>query len=53
MGRLTIARHGNITSAKAAPRTLPAGAPLPGSTSIQFADGHVEVARLQKSCNQL
>jgi len=48
MQRLNIARHGNVTSAKSAPRVVVSGAPLPGSISMQFADGHVEVVRLQR-----
>ncbi len=46
MQRVTIARHGSV-SAKSAPRNLPAGSVLPGSISIEFADGHVENVRLE------
>lgn len=46
MQRYCIARHGSA-SAKSAPRNVPAGANLPGSISIEFADGHAELARLE------
>jgi len=46
MSRLTIARHGSA-NAKSAPRNVPLGAVLPGSTTIEFADGHAEAVRLQ------
>ncbi len=48
MQRACIARHGNVISAKAAPRAVASGAPLPGSISVQLSDGHVEVVRLEK-----
>jgi prepilin-type N-terminal cleavage/methylation domain-containing protein len=47
MGRITIARHGG-QSAKAAPRTVPPGSGLPGSTTIEFADGHAESVKLER-----
>jgi prepilin-type N-terminal cleavage/methylation domain-containing protein/prepilin-type processing-associated H-X9-DG protein len=46
MGRCTIARH-LIGSPKSAPRNVPAGQKLPGGIAISFADGHVEVVRLE------
>jgi prepilin-type processing-associated H-X9-DG protein len=48
MQRLTIARHGSST-AKTAPRNVPAGAPLPGAVTVEFADGHVELVNLEVS----
>jgi hypothetical protein len=47
MQRITIARHGG-QSAKAAPRNVPPGNVLPGSTTIEFADGHAEVVKLER-----
>ena len=47
MARFTIARHGSI-NAKSAPRALALGVPLPGSTTIEFADGHAETVKLQR-----
>ncbi len=47
ISRYTIARHGS-TSPKSAPRTVPAGQKLPGSINLACADGHVELARLEK-----
>ncbi|MEO7678472.1 MAG: prepilin-type N-terminal cleavage/methylation domain-containing protein [Verrucomicrobiota bacterium] len=44
--RLTIARHGSIDAANAPRRVAPA-APLPGATTIQFADGHAQLVKLQ------
>jgi prepilin-type N-terminal cleavage/methylation domain-containing protein/prepilin-type processing-associated H-X9-DG protein len=46
MPRVTIARHGGA-SAGSAPRMMPAGQRLPGSIVMGFADGHVEVVKLQ------
>lgn len=46
MGRITIARHGRITPAQA-PRVVSAGAFLPGSVNMSFADGHAQTVRLQ------
>jgi type II secretory pathway pseudopilin PulG len=46
MQRLTIARHGSI-AAKSAPRNVPAGSPLPGSVTVEFADGHAELVKLE------
>ena len=46
MQRLTIARHGS-SSAKAAPRSVPSGAPLPGVITVEFADGHAEFVKLE------
>jgi prepilin-type N-terminal cleavage/methylation domain-containing protein len=45
--RFCIARHGSV-NARGAPRNLPSGATLPGSITIEFADGHAEVVRLEK-----
>jgi hypothetical protein len=50
MQRLTIARHGNVI-AKSAPRSVPPGTVLPGSTTIEFADGHIEVPKLERLWN--
>ena len=50
MQRLTIARHGSV-SAGSAPRNLPPAAPLPGATTIEFADGHAQVVKLQQLWN--
>lgn len=44
--RLTISRH-NYKSAGAAPRSVPAGQPLPGSINIAFVDGHAAPVRLE------
>ncbi len=52
MQRITIARHGNIPSATAAPKLVPSGSPLPGGISVHFADSHVEVVRLEKLWEQ-
>jgi type II secretory pathway pseudopilin PulG len=46
MDRLTIARHGYL-AAKAAPRNVPAGTPLPGGIDLGFVDGHAGFVRLQ------
>ncbi|MCX6923716.1 MAG: type II secretion system protein [Verrucomicrobia bacterium] len=46
MQRLTIARHGS-RGAKSAPATVPAGSALPGSITIEFADAHAEVVKLE------
>lgn len=47
MGRITIARHGG-RPANRAPRSVPAGQPLPGAIEIGLADGHVETAKLER-----
>jgi prepilin-type N-terminal cleavage/methylation domain-containing protein len=47
ISRYTIARHGS-SAPKSAPRNIPAGQTLPGSINIACADGHVELARLEK-----
>jgi prepilin-type N-terminal cleavage/methylation domain-containing protein/prepilin-type processing-associated H-X9-DG protein len=47
MGRITIARHG-YKAAGAAPRKVPAGAPLVGSINIGFVDGHVVAVKLEQ-----
>jgi prepilin-type N-terminal cleavage/methylation domain-containing protein len=47
ISRYTIARHGS-TSARGAPRNVPAGNKLPGSINIACSDGHVELAKLEK-----
>jgi prepilin-type N-terminal cleavage/methylation domain-containing protein/prepilin-type processing-associated H-X9-DG protein len=49
MGRCTIARHGK-NSAKA-PRSFPAGQPLPGGINMGMGDGHAELAKLQNLWN--
>ncbi len=46
MQRLCLARHGSISSARTAPRLVPAGSPLPGSVTIEMADAHAEVVKL-------
>lgn len=46
MERLTIARHGS-RSTQAAPVNVPAGSPLPGSITIEFADSHAELVKLE------
>jgi len=50
IGRITVARHGTAGPATA-PRNMPAGAPLPGSTDLAVFDGHVETARLETLWN--
>ena len=50
MARFTIARH-KVASPQAAPQNLPAGQPLPGAISMGFADGHVEMVKLQNLWN--
>jgi prepilin-type N-terminal cleavage/methylation domain-containing protein len=45
--RVTIARHG-YKGARVAPRNVPQGAPLPGSISLGFADGHAAQVKLEK-----
>ncbi len=47
MGRCTIARHLS-GSPKSAPRNVQPGQKLPGGIGVSFADGHVEMARLEK-----
>ena len=47
IGRVTIARHGS-TPAASAPRNVPKGQKMPGAINIGFADGHVELVRLEK-----
>jgi prepilin-type processing-associated H-X9-DG protein len=47
MDRNTIARHGG-KGAKAAPRKVPAGAPLTGNINIAFVDGHASPTRLEQ-----
>lgn len=46
MGRFTIARHG-LASPHAAPQNMTAGQPLPGQIDMGFADGHVQIVKLQ------
>jgi prepilin-type N-terminal cleavage/methylation domain-containing protein/prepilin-type processing-associated H-X9-DG protein len=46
MQRFNIARHGSIPAQK--PISIPAGARLPGSINMVFADGHVEATRLER-----
>jgi prepilin-type processing-associated H-X9-DG protein len=45
--RLTIARHG-YRAAGAAPKSVPAGAPLVGAINAGFIDGHVAPVKLEK-----
>jgi len=45
--RVTIARHG-FKAAGAAPRNVPAGAPLPGSINLGFVDGHAGPTKLEQ-----
>jgi len=47
MQRLCIARHGGMIP-KQAPRFVGAGKPLPGGISLLLADGHTEVAKLER-----
>ena len=47
IGRITLARHGGV-NASAAPRKLPKGQKLPGAINVGFADGHVDLAKLEK-----
>jgi prepilin-type N-terminal cleavage/methylation domain-containing protein len=47
MQRFTIARHGSI-SPRGAPRVVPVGSPLPGAITIEFADAHAEVVKLER-----
>jgi prepilin-type N-terminal cleavage/methylation domain-containing protein len=51
MGRLCIARHGSVI-AKNAPRSVPAGAGMPGGVTIEFSDGHAEMVKLENLWNQ-
>ena len=51
MQRLCIARHGSVV-AKSAPRSVPVGAGMPGGVTIEFADGHAEVVKLENLWNQ-
>ncbi len=49
MGRVTIARHGSITSASSAPRVFSSSwtsSQPPGAIQMGLGDGHVEVVRL-------
>jgi prepilin-type processing-associated H-X9-DG protein len=46
MGRCTIGRH-LTASPKSAPRNVPPGQKLPGGIAMSFADGHVEMVRLE------
>ena len=43
-----IARHGYKGSASSAPRFVNVTQPLPGKINVSFADGHVEMAPLEK-----
>jgi prepilin-type processing-associated H-X9-DG protein len=47
MDRLTIARHG-YKGPGAAPRNVPAGAPLVGSINLGFVDGHAGAVKLEQ-----
>jgi hypothetical protein len=50
MQRFCIARHGSV-NAKSAPRNIAPGAVLPGSITVEFADSHAELVRLQNLWN--
>lgn len=47
MGRCTIARHGSRPPT-AAPRNLESSATLPGAINMGMADGHAELAKLER-----
>ena len=47
MARLTIARH-YYKAARAAPRNVPAGAPLVGGINAGFVDGHAKSVKLEQ-----
>jgi prepilin-type N-terminal cleavage/methylation domain-containing protein/prepilin-type processing-associated H-X9-DG protein len=47
IGRCTLARHGGV-GASAAPRNVPMGQKLSGAINLGFADGHVELVKLEK-----
>jgi len=47
MDRVTIARHG-YRGAGAAPRNVPAGAPLAGGINLGFVDGHAGPVKLEQ-----
>lgn len=47
ISRITISRHGS-RSASSAPRSWPAGQTLPGGINLGLADGHAELAQLEK-----
>ena len=47
MDRVTIARHG-YRAAGAAPRNVPAGAPLVGAINLGFVDGHAAAVPLKQ-----
>jgi prepilin-type N-terminal cleavage/methylation domain-containing protein len=47
MDRLTIARHG-YKAPGAAPRHVPAGAPLVGAVDVAFTDGHAAAVKLEQ-----
>jgi prepilin-type N-terminal cleavage/methylation domain-containing protein/prepilin-type processing-associated H-X9-DG protein len=47
IGRCTLARHGGV-AASAAPRRVPMGQKLQGAINLGFADGHVELVKLEK-----
>ena len=47
IGRYCIARHA-VSSARAAPRKVAVGTPLPGTVNIACMDGHVETVKLDK-----
>lgn len=45
--RLTIARH--VSPVGKSPRTWPAGQkPMPGGITVEFADGHAQIVKLEK-----
>ncbi len=46
MQRVTIARHGGVNPAQA-PRNFDTSQKLPGAINIGFADGHVELVKLE------
>lgn len=50
MARCTIDRHGGVSAAKA-PSSVSAGTPLPGAINMGFADGHVQLTKLENLWN--
>jgi prepilin-type N-terminal cleavage/methylation domain-containing protein/prepilin-type processing-associated H-X9-DG protein len=50
IGRMTIARH-QIPSPQGAPQNVPAGQKMPGAVGMSFADGHVEIVKLENLWN--
>ncbi len=46
LGRWTIARHGGVIPSRA-PRNVPPGQKMPGAMDMGFADGHVDLVKLE------